>query len=91
MKKMVLVGLLLSGLLFGSPRTAYASVLDWPVVSQVSNVVRCVIADSGAILSSLVTHATAFTKETLTTVGECLLYTTQQVTPGLVSDPAAIP
>ena len=65
---------------------AEASVLNWPVISQLTNVGRCLVADSGKITNSLVTHATAFTVETLQIVSECLLYATHQVTPGLVAD-----
>lgn len=59
---------------------AEAGVTDWPVVSQLVNVVRCVISDAGKITTSLVSHATAFSVETLQTVGQCLIYTAGQAT-----------
>ena len=66
---------------------AEASVLDWPVVSQLSNVVRCVVVDAGTIGKSFVTHASGFAVETLVTVGKCLLYIGDQVVPGIVTEP----
>ena len=82
MKRLGIIVVIAGWILFGTLRTqtAYAGVLDWPVVNQVSNVVKCVISDVGKITNSLVNHATAFTTETLQTVGQCLLYTTGQVT-----------
>ena len=66
---------------------AEASVFDWPVVSHLSNVVRCVVVDAGTIGKSFVTHASGFAVETLTTVGKCLLYIGEQVVPGIVTEP----
>ena len=81
-------GLLVVGLLLVLAGRAEASVLDWPVVSQASNVVRCIVSDAGTIGKSFITHASGFVVETFTTVGECLLYVANQVTPGIVSEPA---
>ena len=66
--------------LFGGTVYAEASVLGWPVISQVKNVVFCVVSDAGKITTSLVTHATGFATETLKTIGDCLIYVAGQVT-----------
>lgn len=83
MKKLVFVGFMVAWLSLGS-QTAYAwsigSVATLPVIAQVVNVVKCVVADSGKITASLVTHAQGFAVETLETVGQCLIYTARQAT-----------
>lgn len=61
--------------------TAYASVFDWPVLSQGSAVVTCIVTDAGKILTSVVSHLSAIAVETFQTVGQCLIYTTAKVTP----------
>ena len=90
MKRAVVIvgvcGWLLTGGLW--TQTAYAGILAWPVVSQVANVVRCIVADVGSISKALVTHATGFVVETTQIVGKCLIYIGDQVTPGVIAEPS---
>lgn len=60
--------------------TASAAWTEWPVVSQVTNVVRCVVTDAGAITGYWISAAVTATTQTLTRVGQCLLYVTDEVT-----------
>ncbi len=83
-------GLALVGLL-GLARPAEASVLDFPVILQVSNVVRCVVTDIGTIASYWVSALTTASTQTLTRVGQCLIYTTGQVTNVGDPDPHTTP
>lgn len=76
---LVLWGLVVCWALPGTS-TCEAVVLDWPILKQGSNVVRCLVSDVGKITTSLVTHATGFATETLETVGQCLIYVAGQAT-----------
>lgn len=87
MKRVMLVAVFFLAMCFGRSARVEASVLDWPVLSQVSNVVRCVISDAGTIGKSIITHATAVVVEVSQTVGKCLIYIGSQVTPGIISEP----
>ena len=83
MRRMILgVGLFLC--LSGS---AEASVLDWPVVSQVVKIGSCVVADAGKIGQSAITHVTGFGADVLGIVADCARFIGETLTPGLVPDP----
>ena len=75
MKNLVFVGLL-TLMLCG---TAEAAVTDWPGGGQVSRVGQCIVVGGGKILTSLLTHLGVWGTETLTTVGQCALDTTNEV------------
>lgn len=68
------------GLFWFGMQTAYAGVMDWPVVSQTANVVKCVISDSGKITTSAITHVSMFVGDTIKTVADCLSFTAGQLT-----------
>lgn len=80
MKRVLLAAVFYAAMMCGVAR-AEAGVLDWPIISQGNAVVKCLAADSGTIVISLVTHLSAFAVETFKTVGQCLIYTTAKLTP----------
>lgn len=76
MKTLIVMGLL--WVIWSPP--AFASVLDWPVVNQVVNVGKCVVSDTGGIVSLAVKHTAEFVGDTIKLVADCLVYTAEQVT-----------
>lgn len=76
MKQLVLVGLLC--LAWSQP--ASASVLDWPLIKQVVNVGKCVISDTGGIVSLAVKHTAGFVGDSIKLVADCLVYSANQLT-----------
>ena len=78
MKKwLVVLGLL--GVL-SMTRPAEAAVTDWPVIGQVVRVGQCVVGGAATLVTSLLKHLGAWGNEAITTVGQCAIHTTEEVT-----------
>ena len=61
--------------------SAEAALSDWPVIKQTIAIGSCVLADTGSIGQSAITHAIGFVADVGQIVEKCTLFVIDQVTP----------
>ena len=69
------------GLLIGQTDSVEAGVLGWPVVSQMSEIGKCLLTDAGKLVQIVITHATQATVEALIVARDCVDFVVRQATP----------